>query len=209
MSNSNSLLQKVLKFQKNFQTGKPIHILFCDIQDKYLPKIYNYKDIISTSEDIAEASKLLNLNQIITEHKKEIFGETIGEIKKHYYEKTQVLSKTRFSMVDEEMLKSHDKDSVYVLLGIEAHVCVTQTALSILDYGRELIILSDGVSSVNRGDRNVALRNLSNLGAYVTTSQSFLFLLLKDAKHPSFKFLLPILKRFSERENKLLNEAKF
>jgi hypothetical protein len=207
--NSSNLLKTIMKLQNNFINNKPINILFCDVQDKYINKIYNYKDVINTTEDIAEASKILQLNQIVTEHKKDIFGVTIPEIRKHFYDKTILFEKTRFAMLDDEYLTKDDKEAVYVLLGIEGHVCITQTALNILKNDRDLIILSDGVSSANEGDRNVALKNLMNLGAYVTTSQSFLFLLLKDAKHPKFKSLLPILKRFSERDNKLLNAAKF
>jgi isochorismate hydrolase len=94
-------------------------------------------------------------------------------------------------------------------MGIEAHVCVTQTALSILNKNLDLVVISDGVSSVHRGDRNRALRNLENMGAYVTTSQSFLFMLLQDSMHKSFKSLLPIFKRQFNRENKLLDDSKF
>jgi hypothetical protein len=47
------------------------------------------------------------------------------------------------------------------------------------------------------------------MGAYVTTSQSFLFLLLQDAKNPLFKSLLPIFKNYAARESNLLDEAKF
>lgn len=208
-SSSSKLIRTITRLQDNFSNKKTINILFCDIQDAYMPKIFNYKDVLNTAEDIAEASKILGLNQIVTEHKKKIFGVTVPEIKNHFYENTNLFEKSRFAMLDEDMLSKQEKDSVYVLLGIEGHVCVTQTALNILKSERDLIVLSDGVSSVNSGDRNVALRNLRQMGAYITTSQSFIFLLLKDANHPSFKSILPILKRFTERENKLLNDAKF
>ncbi len=186
-----------------------INVLFCDYGDKYMPKIFNSQDIINTAEDIAEASNILGLNQIVTEHNPKVFGYTINEVKKHLRDPNDITQKTRFSMLDDEMIKNDGGKAVYVLLGMETHICITQTALKILEHDRDLILLTDGISSANEGDRNIALGNLRNLGAYLTTSQSFLFLLLQDSSHPKFKELLPILKRFSSRENSLLNSAKF
>jgi nicotinamidase-related amidase len=206
-----NILRIAKKAQKNFQTGKEINFLFCDIQDRYITNIFNYKNVIEVAEDMAKASKILSLNQIVTLQGEtdEVFGKTVPQISQHFDEKTQIFNKTKFAMLDENKLKSFDKDSIFVLLGIEAHVCVTQTALEILNNNLDVVIISDGVSSVKPGDRNRALRNLESMGAYVTTSQSFLYLLLQDYKHPQYKAILPIFKRQFTRDNKLLDEAKF
>ncbi len=203
-SNSKHLLSTISKLQENFINKKPINVLFCDFQDYYIKKIYKYNEIITAAEEIAEASKILGLNQIVTEHEKRVFGPTIQEIKNHFYEKTDLFEKTRFAMIDDEYIKNQDEDAVYVLLGIEAHICVTQTALNILKNNRPLILLADGISSTNPGDRELALKNLQAMGAYVTTTQSFLYLLLRDGKHPFFKSLLHIFKSNSKRDKSIL-----
>jgi hypothetical protein len=204
---SNNYIRIIRNLQNNLKEKKAINILFCDIQENFMPKVYKKESILQVASDIAEASKILKLSQIITEHKKDVFGPTVGEIMKHTSEKTKIYQKTCFPMLSKELINEQDKDSVFVLLGVEAHICVTQTSVNLLGEDRDLIILADCVSSSNKGDRNVALANLSKMGAYVTTSQSFLFLLLQDAKSPYFKQLLPILKRMTDRENELLNET--
>ncbi len=208
LSHSNKVISTIIKLQENFINKKPIHILFCDFQNLYMNKVYRCEEIKRTASYVAEASKILGLTQIITEHKKQIFGTTIKEIKDHYYDKTFVTEKTRFSMLDEKSLLYDDKDTVYILLGIEAHICVTQTALNILKLNKPLILLTDGISSVHRADREIALENIRSMGAYITTTQSLLFLLLQDSTHPMFKSLVHIFKDYSSKEKLILN-AKF
>lgn len=208
-SSKNNIIKSISKLQYNFNNNLDINVMFCDIQDKYINKVYCHKDITNTAQDIADASKILKLNQIVTEHKKEVFGETIQEIKKHFNDKTKIYTKTRFPMLNEEMIDKEDKDAVYVLLGMETHICITQTAVELLKKDKNLFIIADGVTSANKGDRSIALKNLQNMGAIITTSQSFLFLLMQNSDNPYFKSILHILKAFSTRENILLNESQF
>ena len=206
-SQANNLISTITKLQRNFINNRPINVLFCDIQDKYIQKVYKSQDVIKTAEEMAEASKILRLNQIVTEHQKNVFGKTIKEITQHLTDDASISEKTRFAMVDDEFINKQDEDAVYVLLGIEAHICVTQTALNILKNQKPLILIADGISSTNSGDRELALGNLQTMGAYLTTSQSFMFLLLRDSNHDSFKSLLNIFKSYSNRENSILNKC--
>eukprot|EP00540_Astrosyne_radiata_P003279 CAMPEP_0116846740 /NCGR_PEP_ID=MMETSP0418-20121206/14015_1 /TAXON_ID=1158023 /ORGANISM="Astrosyne radiata, Strain 13vi08-1A" /LENGTH=111 /DNA_ID=CAMNT_0004478045 /DNA_START=206 /DNA_END=537 /DNA_ORIENTATION=+ len=79
------------------------------------------------------------------------------------------------------------KRSSYILFGIEAHVCVQQTALDLLEEGHDVHIIVDGVSSQQPIDRQVALSRMSQAGAYLTTAQSAAFMLMQTADHPNFK----------------------
>ncbi|RMZ74805.1 hypothetical protein DV737_g5728, partial [Chaetothyriales sp. CBS 132003] len=74
-----------------------------------------------------------------------------------------------------------------ILVGIETHICVTQTALDLLRMGHKVYVLVDGVSSCNSGERGVALERLRKEGVVVTTSESILFELLGDANDPAFR----------------------
>lgn len=75
------------------------------------------------------------------------------------------------------------KEDAYevAIVGIEAHVCVTQTALDLLAHGHKVYILADGVSSCNAQEVPIALQRLRNEGAVVTTSESWLFEVMGDA----------------------------
>jgi isochorismate hydrolase len=74
-----------------------------------------------------------------------------------------------------------------LITGIETHICVTQTTLDLLALGHRVYVLADGVSSCNAEERWVALERLRAEGATVTTSESVLFELLRDAKSAEFK----------------------
>lgn len=81
-----------------------------------------------------------------------------------------------------------------IVFGIETHVCVQQTSLELIEHGYEVHLVVDGVSSQRPHDREVAIRRIAQSGAFLTTSESILFELMNDAKHPKFKELLPLFK---------------
>lgn len=85
-----------------------------------------------------------------------------------------------------------------ILVGLEAHVCVTQTALDSLAAGHRVYIIADGVSSINAEERGIALSRLRDAGAIVTTSESIIFEILKDAKEPAFKGINALVKEVKE-----------
>lgn len=67
-------------------------------------------------------------------------------------------------------------------MGIESHICVTQTALDALANGHKVYVLADGVSSCNPQEVPIALARLRQAGAIVTTSESWLYECMGDAK---------------------------
>ncbi|KAI9702547.1 MAG: hypothetical protein M1836_001027 [Candelina mexicana] len=91
------------------------------------------------------------------------------------------LDKTLFSMALPPLLSTLPPSSSIALLGIEAHICVTQTALDLLARGHKVYVLADGVSSCNREEVGIALRRLAVEGCVVTSSEGWLFEVLGDA----------------------------
>ena len=85
-----------------------------------------------------------------------------------------------------------------LLVGIETHICVTQTALDLLAMGHKVFVLADGVSSCNAGERGVALARLAREGAVVTTSEGVLFELVGDAGSKDFKAIAGLVKETKE-----------
>lgn len=86
-----------------------------------------------------------------------------------------------------------------VLFGIEAHVCVQQTALDLLEQGYDVHVLADGVSSQRVHDRSVALRRMAQAGAHVTTAESLIFMLLASAEHPQFRTIAGLIKEHGKK----------
>ncbi len=96
-----------------------------------------------------------------------------------------------------------------VLFGIEAHVCVQQTALDLLAAGVPVVLPVDGVSSQRPGDREMALRLLERSGAVLTTTESLLFSIAGDAAAPSFKPLAKLVKEHNARHRTTLDRVAF
>ena len=74
-----------------------------------------------------------------------------------------------------------------MLLGCETHICVLQTALDLLAQGMRVYALEDALTSRTEANKANGLRQMQVAGAIVSNSESVLFQLLADAKHPQFK----------------------
>eukprot|EP00795_Rhopilema_esculentum_P003683 gene3683-14946_t len=69
----------------------------------------------------------------------------------------------------------------------KTHVCIQQTCLDLLEKNYEVHVVADSCSSRTLVDRMFAFERMKQCGAFITTSESVLFMLMKDAKHPCFK----------------------
>lgn len=80
------------------------------------------------------------------------------------------------------------------LVGIESHICITQTALDLLAAGHKVYVLADGVSSSNRAEVGVALARVGAAGAVVTTSEGWVYECMGDAGIAEFKGVVGVVK---------------
>ena len=92
-----------------------------------------------------------------------------------------------------------------VIVGIESHICVTQTTLDLLANGHKVYVLADGVSSCNRQEIPIALARLREAGAVVTTSESFLYECMGDASIPEFRSIAALVKETSSGTKETLS----
>jgi len=118
---------------------------------------------------------------------------------------TPALDKTLFSMCLRDITTQLPVPTAVAIVGIESHVCVLQTTLDLLKQGHQVYVLSDGVSSCNKEETPVALARMRQAGAYITTSESFvtlilqtelmqLFELMGDASIPEFRQISALVK---------------
>lgn len=106
----------------------------------------------------------------------------------------------RLSELDNE---SQSKRSV-IIVGIESHICVTQTALDLKREGRTVYVIADGVSSCNAQEVPIALARLRAEGVIVTTSESIMYEITRDASSPSFRDIAALVKQYSSRTKEVL-----
>jgi len=106
------------------------------------------------------------------------------------------VDKTLFSMVTpevENILKAKNMKSA-VLMGIESHICILQSALDLIDRGYDVHVLADGVSSCNKDEIPVALARMRQAGVQVSSSESAAYQLMSDAGLPAFRSFAQIIK---------------
>jgi len=81
-----------------------------------------------------------------------------------------------------------------VLVGIETHVCILQTAFDVLEAGFQVVLVEDGVCSRYQGNHDNALERMARAGMSVVNSESLVFEWMRDSKHPKFRDVSKALK---------------
>ncbi|KAK3233355.1 hypothetical protein CYMTET_56338 [Cymbomonas tetramitiformis] len=165
-------------------------LFVCDVQELFRPRIHHMESLIHVTQYMMRGAKALKIPTIVTEQYPEKLGKTVKELQPHLTADVPNIPKMDFSMCVQDVirhLQSMPAVKQVLLVGIEAHVCVLQTALDLLDLGYEVHLVLDAVSSQSPADREVAIQRMRDAGAYVTTSESALFQLLRSAKAPTFK----------------------
>lgn len=96
-----------------------------------------------------------------------------------------------------ELFPNNPPESV-VLFGLEAHICVEQTAIDLLARNYQIHLVADCSMSRTQEDRLLAFKRLQQLGCFVTTSESVIFKLMKDKNHPKFDVVRKFITNVSE-----------
>lgn len=171
------------------EADKVLHI--CDVQTKFEPHIHCMPAVVWTARAMAAAAGLFGHPVVVTEQVPSKLGPTVPEVLAALPEGAVVRDKRSFSMVpaveEAGLVNMRDPVKEAVIVGIETHVCVQQTALDYLAMGVPVTIIADGVSSQREADRDAALRLLARQGALVTTAESYLFALLGSSEHEHFR----------------------
>jgi len=175
-------------------------LFICDVQEKFRSAIWEFPKVISTTQKLVKAAKILDIPIYVTTQNAGRLGSTVSEIASLLPTDSKAsveVDKTAFSMLVPDLvsqLPAKPTQLSVFIVGIETHICVTQTALDLLANGHKVYIVQDGVSSCNQGERPVALARLAREGCVVTTSESLLFELVGDAKNGRFKAIANLVK---------------
>ena len=165
-------------------------LLVVDIQERLVRAMGDCTSMLAAAARIVRIANRLDVPVIVTEQYPRGLGATVADVADHVSDNAPVFAKTSFSCfgcptVSAE-LERHRPETL-VIAGIEAHVCVQQTALDALDRGFHVVVLADAVQSRTLLDRDTALALLRSRGATVTTAEALAFAMLRNAEHPAFK----------------------
>ena len=179
---------------KRLQLAESV-LLVCDLQEKLRSTIFKFPHVVHTSRQMLHVAQMLDIPVIVTEQYRKGLGRTVSELD---ISRATCFEKGQFSMLTSDV-RSKISDlgrSQVLLVGIEAHVCILQTALDLLEDGKDVFLIADAISSSRALDRSAALMRLHKAGAVITTAESAILEMLKTKDHPKFKELMPLLKLF-------------
>ena len=167
-------------------------LLLIDVQTKLFPKILDVQRLESSILDCLEVFHTLNIPIFFSEQYPKGLGFTIDKVlKKLLSYKAYKFEKTSFSCFPNtsehcnagEILKNKQ----VILIGIETHICVLQTAMDLKEKGYEVFVISEAVGSRKNYDKEFAINRMIKNGIQVVTFEMMLFELLRDSKNDHFK----------------------
>ncbi|MFA9392957.1 MAG: isochorismatase family protein [Prolixibacteraceae bacterium] len=170
--------------------------LVIDIQERLLPVMDAKEEFLAKTKMLIEGLNELEIHILLTQQYTKGLGETNGEISQLIKEFSPI-EKTSFSCYHEpafvEALEEVDAVNV-IICGIESHVCVLQTAVDLKEAGYHPIVVFDCVTSRKAFDKQLALERFRYENIMVTSCESILFELTKNAKSTPFKAISKIVK---------------
>ena len=153
--------------------------------------------VVRNTGILVTAANLLDIPALATEQYPNGLGHTEQAITTKFSTHTHPFEKTCFSCVD-----CHDftgaltrsTRSQYIITGVEAHVCVLQTAMDLLTRGNDVYVVEDAVCSRRSENKENSLNRIRQAGGTVTNTESVLFEWLGDARHPHFKTISALIR---------------
>ena len=170
-------------------------LVVVDVQEKLAPLIYETERLVANCVKLVQCAKLFEVPAIATEQYPQGLGPTLSCLAGYFPNRPE---KLRFSCA--EVLswptagERDDNRFQVVLCGIEAHVCVLQTALDLLAAGYQVYLVADASSSRRQLDWQIAMQRIETAGAVVVTTESVLFEWCESAEVPEFKQFVAIVK---------------
>lgn len=153
--------------------------LVIDYQEKLVPVMEAKEKLLYHSEILLQGLQVLEIPMILTQQYTRGLGMTVKEITDAANTEVYV-EKITFSAY--ECVKEKIRDKKYVIIcGIETHICVLQTVIDLKAAGFVPVVVEDCVSSRKENDKKIALQRMREEGALLTTYESLLFELLKEA----------------------------
>lgn len=162
-----------------------------DFQRRLAPAISGGADAISVANRLVAGARLLQVPVLATEQSPDKLGATVDALE---LQDAPIVSKTAFDATRADGFLQRASAPCVLLMGFETHICVLQTALGLLGFGRRVVLVADAVGSRRALDREAGLRRLEREGCEIITAEMAHYEWLGDAGHPRFKEVLALVK---------------
>ena len=167
-------------------------LVLIDFQAKLRPAIDQATATIASARRLVDAARLVGAPILFTEQNPKGLGPTVADLAP---DPSAIVPKMTFGAVGapgffERLEPGRDA----VVGGWEAHVCVMQTVLALIEAGRRVFVVSDAVGSRRPESKDIALRRMARSGADIVTMEMVVFEWLQSAEHPRFKEAMALIK---------------
>ncbi|MBW4936379.1 isochorismatase family protein [Marinobacter sp. F4206] len=167
-------------------------LVLIDLQEKLMPAISHGQEVVDRCHTLAMIAGLLDVPVLATEQLPDKLGRNVEAVRELAQ---QVISKHHFDACPDGLIDNLPEGRQQVVIGgCETHVCMLQTALSLLDAGFKVWVVADATGSRNEFDRDVALDRLLQSGARIVTVEMAAFEWMRDSKHPRFRDIQNLIK---------------
>jgi len=164
-------------------------VVLVDVQDKLTPLIHNHEKLITNCQWVCQLARELDVPIIVSEQYPKGLGHTIPALQP-FVTDTNTQTKVAFSCAaDTACMQAVEQTGAQqiILVGIEAHVCVLQTAIGLRERGFEVFVVADAVSSRDAQAANLALSRMRHSTVDIINREMLLFEWLREAGTDSFR----------------------
>jgi len=167
-------------------------LVMIDVQERLMPAIAHGEEVIDRCLTLTTIAGLLGVPAVATEQLPDKLGHTVEDIRELC---EPVISKDHFDACPNGLIEQLPEDRKHIVIaGCETHVCMLQTALSLLDAGFTVWVVADATGSRNEFDRDVALDRLAQSGARIVTVEMVAFEWMRHSQHPNFRDIQKLIK---------------
>ena len=167
-------------------------LIVIDMQARLTPAIDGAASILANVGRLAGAAALFAVPALFTEQNPKGLGPTVAQLSP---DPSVVVSKMTFDACrSPEFLLRVPAERVVVMAGCEAHVCVLQTALGLVDRGRRVFVVSDAIGSRRAESKETAIARMARHGVEIVTTEMVVFEWLGSAEHPRFRQATALIK---------------
>ncbi|NQU10291.1 isochorismatase family protein, partial [bacterium] len=169
-------------------------LVVVDPQERLMAVMDRRAETLTAIQKLAAAAAILELPRLLTLQYVKGLGPLAAELTETLAG-VPTVEKLTFSSCGVDAFTRTLKDwrrPRVLLCGVEAHVCVQQTTIDLLDAGYAVYVAIDALCSRRDLDRDVAIARMRDCGAVITTVESAVFELLREAGTDTFKKVLPL-----------------
>jgi len=167
-------------------------LLVVDFQSRLMPAIDDGIQVVANARRLLDAAEMLQVPILFTEQNANGLGSTVPELRS---DTGRLVHKMTFDACRtagflEATVDRHD----LIVAGCEAHVCVLQTVMGLLNAGRRVYVARDAVGSRRSESKEAAIRRMERNGAEIVTTEMVVFEWLGTGEHPRFRNIIALIR---------------